>query len=196
MKKLFPILILLFFANTVIAEDSYECSYYQDGVQDLVTEINCLTYSKNVRNKVTGGDALISNKVAISASYDENGLGYLYSPVGVFYFTKKGFVRKTLYYDNGPDYFRNGVARTEWNGKIGFFDKKLSIVIEPPYDCAFPFENDLSTVCVGCTQNNLGEHTEMIGGKWGTINRKGEIVHPIVNSKPELENLLKQSLNK
>jgi hypothetical protein len=196
MKKIYLIIIFLFLANIVIAEDGYECSYYQDSFQDLVSEESCITYSKNVRNKVTGGDALISKKVAISASYDANGLGYLYSPVGVFYFTRAGLVRKTLFYDNGPDYFSDGLARTEWNEKIGFFDTKLALVIEPQFDFAFPFDNGISMVCIGCTKKNIGEHTEIVGGKWGAINPKGEIIHPIIYSKHELQNILKESLNK
>jgi hypothetical protein len=196
MKKINLIVIFLFLASVVLAEDGYECSYYQEGVQDLVSEENCIFYLKNVRNKATGGDALISKKVATSASYDKNGLGYLYSSVGIFYFTKAGLVRKTLYFDNGPDYFKEGLARTEWNGKIGFFDEELSIVIEPIYDFAYPFENGLSIVCDGCIKKNIGEHVDIIGGNWGAINKKGEVVYPIVYSKSELQNIMKQTLNK
>ena len=173
-----------------MAEDNYECTYSKSNEKDLVTERNCLSYSEGVRNQVTGGDALISKKVCATAFYDENGLGHLYSSVGVFSFTKSGLVRKTLNYDNGPDYFENGMARTEWKQKIGFFDKKLSIVIEPKYEFAFPFKNGLSRVCIGCSQRRVGEHIEIVGGKWGAINVKGEIVQPIVYSKSELETRL------
>jgi hypothetical protein len=191
MKYILFILIFLILASLAMAGENYECIYYQNDAQDLVTEKSCLTYTENVRNKDAGGDALISKKVADSALYDENGIGFLYSPVGVFYFTKSGLARKTMYFDNGPDYFSEGLARTEWNGKIGFFDKKLSIVIEPRFDFAFPFHNGLAAVCNGCTQKKLGEHTVIVGGKWGAINVKGEIVVPICHSKSELEAFLK-----
>lgn len=192
MKYLHAILIVLILAGLAIAGDGYECSYYQNDVQDIVTEKSCLTYSENVRNEVTAGDALISKKVTAKASYDENGLGFLYSPVGVFYFTKSGLVRKTIYFDNGPDYFNEGLARTEWNGKIGFFDKKLSIVIAPRFDFAFPFNNGLAAVCKNCTPKKIGEHTIIDGGKWGAINTKGVIVRPIIYSKSELDALLEK----
>lgn len=195
MKIFFSNIIFILYANVIFAGDSYQCSYFQSEAKDLMIEKNCITYSKNTRNKVTGGDALISKKVAISASYDENGLSYLYSPVGVFYFTNSGLVRKTLNYDNGPDYFKDELARTEWNGKIGFFDKNLSIIIEPLYDFAFPFENGLSIVCNGCNKNTIGEHTELMGGHWGAINRKGELVYNIVHTEAELRKILKDSLN-
>jgi hypothetical protein len=191
MKYLYSILIVLLLATPALAGDSYECSYFLNDKQDLVAEKSCLTYSENFRNEITGGDALISKKVAVNAAYDENGLGILYSSVGVFYFTKSGMVRRTIYFDNGPDYFREGLARTKWKGKIGFFNKELSIVIEPRYDFAFPFNNGLAIVCNGCTQQRDKEHTDLIGGKWGAINTKGEIVKPISFSKSELETLQK-----
>lgn len=191
MKYIHSILIILILGRIAIAGDDYECSYYKNNVQELVTEKGCLFYSVNIHNKVTGGDALISNKVLANASYDENGLGFLYSSVGIFYFTKSGLARRTIIFDNGPDYFKDGLARTEWNGKIGFFDKKLSIVIQPNFDFAFPFDNGLSVVCNGCTQKKLGEHTMMVGGKWGAINKAGGIVKPIIYSESDLKALLK-----
>ncbi len=190
MKYLHPILILFLFAAPAFAGNSHECSYYQKDAQDLVHEEHCLTYPGNVRDKTTGGDALVSGKVIASASYDENGLAFLLSPVGVFYFTRSGLARRTLHFDNGPDYFKEELARTERNGKVGFFDRKLSIVIEPRYDFAFPFHNGLAVVCNGCTRKKSGEHTALVGGKWGAINTRGEIVRPIIFTKTELEALL------
>jgi hypothetical protein len=191
MKKYYAMILFFLFAAVASAQDNYDCNYFRPDKKDLITKKNCLTYIKGVRNKITGGDALISKKVADTAYYDENDLGHLYTSVGVFYFTKSGLVRRALYFDNGPDYFVNGLARTEWNGKIGFFNKELSIVIEPEYDFAFPFEKGISIVCMGCTMKKTGEYTKMVGGKWGAINLNGEIVQPIIYSKDELQKILK-----
>jgi hypothetical protein len=191
MKKYYSIIFLLLLAKFAVAENNYECTYLQSARQDLVSEEHCLTYTEGIRNSITGGDAFVSEKVAATALYDKNGLSYLFSNVGIFYFTKSGLARRALTYDNGPDYFKNGLARTKWNEKIGFFDHQLSIVIDPKYDFAFPFMAGISRVCMGCRPKKDGEHTEIIGGKWGAINLKGEIVHPIIYSKPELERKLK-----
>ena len=189
--KYYPLILLFLFASIAVAEDNYECNYLRADHGDLITEKNCLSYVEGTRNKITDSDGSISKKVVDTAYYDENGLGHLYSSVGVFYFSKSGFVRKALYFDNGPDYFVNGLARTDWNGKIGFFNKELSIVIEPQYDFAFPFENGISIVCMGCTKQKTGEYHDMVGGKWGAVNLKGEIVQPIMYSKKEIRSKLK-----
>jgi WG containing repeat len=191
MKYLLTLLTILILAGPAFSANSYECSYYQKDSQEMAVEKSCLTYSENTGNKTGGGDAAVSGKVAARASYDENGLGFLYSPAGVFYFTRSGFARKTLSFDNGPDYFREGLARTEQNGKIGFFDRTLSVVIEPRYDFAFPFHHGLAVVCNGCTQKKSGEHTVVVGGAWGAINTKGAIVKPVAFSRAELEGLLR-----
>ena len=191
MKRFSAVLIFLFLTGFATAGTRYECSYFQHNGQNLLTEAKCLTYMEDALHKKSEGDALISRNVVINASYDENGLAYLFSPVGIFYFTKSGLARKALNFDNGPDYFSNGMARTERNGKIGFFDKKLSIVIEPRYDFAYPFKNGISIVCLGCIRKKDGEHTKIVGGKWGAINIKGEIIQSIVHSESELKALLK-----
>jgi hypothetical protein len=54
MKRINLIVNFLFLASIVLAEDGYRCSYYQEGVQDLVSEENCIFYLKNIRNKATG----------------------------------------------------------------------------------------------------------------------------------------------
>ena len=191
MKKYFAIFVLLWAACPATAGDRHACTYLQHKGQDMVTENNCLTFPKHGLENTAGGDALVSKKVAADASYDENGLAYLFSPAGVFYFTRSGLARKTLIFDNGPDDFSNGLARTERNGKIGFFDKKLSIVIKPQYDFAYSFENDLALICMGCIRKKEGEHSRIVGGKWGAINSKGEIIQQIVHSEAELRALLK-----
>ncbi len=167
-------------------EGRYDCSYYRAGGGDLVTEHNCLIYPATPRDDASG-DATVSKAVTSVAAYDKDGLAYLFSPAGLFYFTRTGTCRKTLPYDNGPDYFSEGLARFEHNGTIGFIDKSLSVVIESRYDFAYPFRNGLSVVCIGCVAKKSGEHTEMVGGKWGLINRKGEIVQLIDSPGPALD---------
>jgi hypothetical protein len=195
MKKDFlhlMIFAIFFLSSTAWANDYIECTYSQKAGHKTVTEKKCLSCSTGKDNPANKGDAVISGKVLADAAYNEDGLACLYSASGIFCFNERGLARKVLTFDNGPDYFQEGLARTEQKGKIGFIDKKLSIVVRPEYDFAFPFSNGVSVVCNGCTKKKAGEHTEVAGGRWGAIDTRGKIIQPVVHSKSELMNRLKQ----
>src|SRR5690606_28396378 len=49
-------------------------------------------------------------------------------------------------YDNGPDYYEEGLARFVDGGKMGFHNEALHIVVPAIYDFAFPFINGVSKV--------------------------------------------------
>lgn len=84
---------------------------------------------------------------------------------------------KVFVYDNGPDYVAEGFFRIEEHGKIGFVDSQTGeIVIKPTFSAAQPFENGYAAVCHACKTQKEGEHTSWINGKWGIINKKGELV--------------------
>ncbi|NJO90703.1 MAG: WG repeat-containing protein [Chloroflexia bacterium] len=61
-------------------------------------------------------------------------------------------------YDNGPDYFSEGLLRIVKNGKIGYANEQGKIVIEPQYDCAWPFANGKASVSNSCKVEKDGEH--------------------------------------
>src|SRR5690554_6149124 len=42
------------------------------------------------------------------------------------------------WYDNGPDYIKEGLFRILRNGKTGYADNSGRIVIEPQFECAYP----------------------------------------------------------
>ena len=125
----------------------------------------------------TNSDAQLSEHIIKELVLKKGSLEYIHSSdYGEFYVNESGFIRRAKFFDNGADYFEEGLARTKVKGKIGFFDKDLKIVIPPIFDFAFPFKNGISIVCMGCKSQKDGEHWSVIGGKWGTINKKGEIV--------------------
>ncbi len=187
---LFLIPLFLGIASYACASEPLSCDYHENAGL-MITEKECLSFQAGKNVKGSQSDAVISGNVITKAKYDIDGLAYLYSGAGVFCFNKRGLAIRVLNFDNGPDYFEEGLARTEKNGKIGFFDKKLSVVIKPQYDFAFPFNKGVSIVCSGCTKKKTGEHTEIAGGRWGAINRKGEIIQPVKFSKQELLNKIK-----
>jgi hypothetical protein len=118
----------------------------------------------------------------------KNGLAEVFVGDKVFYISKTGKAVRTHLYDNGADYFAEGLARTLWKGKFGFIDQSLNVVIKPEYDFAFPFENGFAVVCNGCRAQGKGEHQSFRGGKWGVIDKSGTIVIPLKQSKAELMN--------
>lgn len=91
---------------------------------------------------------------------------------------KKGEIVFTpMIFDNGPDYFEEGVARFLENSKVGFFSSRGEKVIPAKYDFATPFKDGLSSVCIGCAQVPLDEERMKIdGGKWGMIDHAGKEV--------------------
>ena len=76
--------------------------------------------------------------------FSQNKLSYFFlmesgSPK-VFMVSDKKVVVQTHNFDNGPDDFKEGLARTIRYGKYGFINDDLDVVIPPEYDFAFPFE--------------------------------------------------------
>ncbi|MDF3818553.1 WG repeat-containing protein [Leptospira sp. 96542] len=86
---------------------------------------------------------------------------------------------ESFVYDNGPDYISEKLARFVENGKMGFHDESCKKIILAEYDFVFPFENGLAIVCNGCYSESDGDHSSIVGGKYGVINKKGKLVVPI-----------------
>lgn len=119
---------------------------------------------------------LVYSRHLDNMDYLEENLSVLQTDNGVFYVSKEGSIVRTHFFDNSADYFEEGLARTIKRKKFGFINKKLDVVIAPQYDFAFPFQNAKAVVCHGCEQvkEKNGEHTKVVGGKWGAIDTKGE----------------------
>jgi hypothetical protein len=95
---------------------------------------------------------------------------------GQWLFARNGATAPALPYDNGPDYFREGLARILQDGRVGFVNERLETVVEPVWDFAFPFENGVAVVCTGCRRVADGEHSSIEGGGWGYVDSTGVIV--------------------
>jgi hypothetical protein len=77
-------------------------------------------------------------------------------------------------YDNGPDYPSEGLIRVVKNGKIGYADANTyAIVIEPQFDCAFPFENGKARVSKQCRTVQDGEHSVWESEAWEYVDKQG-----------------------
>jgi hypothetical protein len=82
-------------------------------------------------------------------------------------------------FDNGADYFVEGLARTIRSGKVGFVDRRLREMVPARWDWAFPFEGGVAAVCEGCHPAGSGERRTIEGGKWGYVDRAGRVVVPV-----------------
>ena len=85
-------------------------------------------------------------------------------------------VLEVFTYDNGPDYFKEGLARYVKDGKMGFFDENGKIVIQAQFDFVYPFEGGKAQFVSGGKQVSDGEHTKIEGGTAGTIDKNGKIL--------------------
>ncbi|WP_367116366.1 WG repeat-containing protein [Bradyrhizobium sp.] len=83
-------------------------------------------------------------------------------------------------FDNSPDAFRDGLARSRVGQKIGYIDRGLTQVIPARYDGAYPFEGGHAVVCLRCSPVSDGEHSWYEGGEWGCIDRRGREVKSFV----------------
>jgi len=140
---------------------------------------NCIKKIKEDNNN-SNSEAEVTPKIRKELALKEGELAQINSSkVGTFYINHQGFMRNAIVYDSGADYFEEGLARTRVKGKIGFFDKNLSIIIKPQYDFAFPFKEGVSRTCMGCKIERIkgSEHSHLVGGIWSDINKKGEFLN-------------------
>ena len=169
--KIFFIFMSVLYSSIALSAGDIGCRYLSKYNPELVERANCLTITNSSAEK---WDALISKFVALDASYNDMGLAHLYSSEGLFYFQMNGKIMRTMMYDNGPDFFSEGLVRTVRDDKYGFMDKHLNIKIERQYDFASPFSNGKAKVCVGCKKISDGEHSWYEGGVSYFINKLGQ----------------------
>ncbi|AZA84266.1 hypothetical protein C1637_05325 [Chryseobacterium lactis] len=104
---------------------------------------------------------------------EKNTWGYIYDRKG-------NFLYRPFLYDNGPDYFSEGLRRLVKNGKIGFADRNGKISIEPIHDFVSPFNYGYAAFCDGCDwEKTDDEHKAIVGGTWGVMNTQGQTVEPL-----------------
>ncbi|MFS2110726.1 WG repeat-containing protein [Sphingomonas sp. Sphisp140] len=108
--------------------------------------------------------------------FDRSGLATIHVGKSFHYVRRNGRTAPVMTMDNGADPFVNGRARSEWQGKIGYVDRTLRLVIARRYDGAMPFEKGFGEVCMGCSLTGDGEHHWYAGGTWLRVDRAGREV--------------------
>ncbi len=111
----------------------------------------------------------------------------VWSRFAVVYHAKKGLIAidrkekvlfKVMSVDNGPDYPSEGLFRIIKDNKIGFANINGEVVIKPKFTAALPFSEGLAAFCEDCILVKQGEHQSWQKGKWGFIDKSGNIVIP------------------
>lgn len=120
----------------------------------------------------------ISTAALAVLEYDADGLAAIRAGQQHYYLRRDGRQLAVLTYDNGPDYFEEGLTRARVDGQIGYFDHQLQPAFAARFDWAWPFKDGVADVCQGCT---LGEpdaldHVSVVGGRHYRINRQGKTV--------------------
>lgn len=93
------------------------------------------------------------------------------------YILSNGKAHDVIFFDNGADYFEDGMARfISPEGKTGFINEDLKVVIPATHEFVAPFRQGKAYFCDGCALDGKGEHQAVIGGLWGIMNTKGETI--------------------
>ena len=141
-----------------------------------------LPFEKNGRwgYKTAQGKVAIEPRFAIAKAFSSEGIAAVVDEEGWAYINRSGrIVIRPFVFDNGPDYFAEGLARFTADGKFGFFDKRGRVVIQSRFSFAKSFSESRAAVCDGCRDIAEGEHRRVQGGRWGFINRAGDLVIPL-----------------
>ena len=129
---------------------------------------------------------IIAAKYAVAMDFSEKGIAAVADSSGWAYINTRGNILVRPYiYDNGPDYFSEGLARFIEKRKIGFIDEYGKIIIKAQWDFAYPFKNGKAAVCNGCNILTDNEHKKISGGEWGYIDKTGKINVPIGSVKAD-----------
>lgn len=113
-------------------------------------------------------------------------------PCGEVFDRKGKFLYYPLMYDNGPDYWEEGLRRYVENGKVGFADRSGHKIIPAKWDFVSPFNYGYATVYEGGWQKKYeqgGEHWYISATSTKAvsylINKKGERVNPGAQRHPK-----------
>ena len=130
--------------------------------------------------KDASGNVVLKPRYLDAYDFLQEGIAAVADEKGWSYIDEKGNVLiRPFLYDNGPDYFKDGLARYEEKGKLGYFDTRGKVAIKARFDFALPFENGRAEVCQGCVKKAEGEQSHWEGGLWGAIDKTGALVVPL-----------------
>ena len=172
-----------------ITKNTVPCVYATEDNDPYVAEIqprgNC--------GYIDNGRLIICDTSLSKLTFTTEGLSSLLTNTfGWVFVRRNGEAIQTVTFDNGPDIISEGLLRYIDEGKVGFIDKYGEIKIRAAYTFAFPFQRDLSMVCNDCIKKQDGEHSIMVEGTWGYIDKNGNEVVPVKFSQKEAETKIRE----
>lgn len=110
--------------------------------------------------------------------FDKNGLAALQAGRQYYYVRRDGTYLPVITYDNGPDYFADGLTRARVDGRIGYYDTRLQPAFAARFDWGFPFQDGSAEVCDGCREGtpDADGHAGIVGGTRFRIDRQGNVL--------------------
>ena len=168
---------------------SFEVKSQPHSAKSEAAKIDKLTPFEDEETGLWGyknGDGKIAIKPQYHIAFDFTGkIAAIGRKDGLYYIDGNGNILniRPFIYDNGPDYFREGLARFTLATKTGFLNEHGEVVIDPlEFDFVSPFFDSLAVVCIGCAEvkeDEHNEHTSIAGGKWGYVDRQGHLTIPL-----------------
>ena len=173
-------LILALCAGSSTAQELVSCAYSPAEVDaDLVDQCAART---------ADGSFTVSPEAIREHRFGAGNLAEVMIDKRLHWVNRRGRAVQAFVFDNGADYFVEGLARTVRDGKVGFVNEALELVVPPTWDFALPFSDGTAMVCLGCVRRPVTdrpheEHFEMVGGRWGYIDTVGKVVVPVEYEK-------------
>ncbi|WP_283421387.1 WG repeat-containing protein [Chryseobacterium profundimaris] len=151
----------------------------QDGKIVIPAQFKIFSYLKD--GELVKGETIYFDGPKRDEKQEKNAWGYVYDRKG-------NFLYRPFFYDNGADYFSEGVRRFVKNGKVGFVDRNGTVIIKPEHDFVSSFNYGYAAFCDGCDwEKTEEEHKAIVGGTWGVMNFKEEIIKPVSKSENTVE---------
>jgi hypothetical protein len=99
---------------------------------------------------------------------------------GWAYIDRRGLVvvQDVAFFDNGADFFHNGLVRVVRSGKYGLADMHGAIIVPEAYDGILdPDDGDTRwSACKGCRTVTAGEYHFFAGGDWYWFDKRGQVI--------------------
>lgn len=126
------------------------------------------------------GEVVVQPQFSHAGDFSE-GLAYVAKRLGGTrgYIDETGAMAFEIPDDWGVRDFSDGLAVFRISDKFGYFDRQGKIVVEAKYDDAKNFSEGLAAVNVGAVSEGFPRPFLREGGKWGFIDKRGNVVIPI-----------------
>lgn len=182
MKFTLIILPILFLLSCGESEGTTETTESTDTIPTLPTEpylvCNYTADEEPYFLNEKGEEIIPVGKYAMSYSDTIRDYGMVMDSTGrIWAITQTDSVLFEVYnFDNGPDYVEEGLFRILKDGLIGFANEAGEVVIEPQYQCAFPFEGGSAKVAFDCESTVEFEMTKWESEHWFYIDTNGQSI--------------------